>query len=213
MRLITLQNFNVSNRFFAAKFHHRHFQTIMRIAPDLGFNLAIKRHNAIGDGAVNAFHAAALQLLHQMVLRGQRFGNHHQAAGVFIQAVHDACARHLRQLGRMGEQAVEQRARPVACGGVHHQACRFVEHQHAVVFVHNIQRHGFGRVGLRFLAGLNIHRQLLAADELGFGRGGLPVAQHFAVFYPTGDAAARIIGQHFGERGIKAQPRQIDGNA
>ena len=96
MRLITLQNFNVGNRFFAAKFHHRHFQTIMRVAPDLGFNFAIKRHNAIGDGAVNAFHAAALQLLHQMVLRGQRFGDHHQATGVFVQAVHDACAWHLR---------------------------------------------------------------------------------------------------------------------
>ena len=96
MRLITLQHFNVGNRFFTAKFHHRHFQAIMRIAPDLGFNFAIKRHNAIGDGAVNAFHAAALQLLHQMVLRGQRFGNHHQAAGVFIQTMHNARAWHLR---------------------------------------------------------------------------------------------------------------------
>ena len=96
---------------------------------------------------------------------------------------------------------------------MHHQARRFVEHQHAVVFVHNIQRHGFGRVGLRFLAGLDVHLQMFAADEFGFGLRDLLVAQHFAVFYPTGDAVARIIGQHFGERGIKAQPRQIDGNA
>ena len=62
---ITFQNFDVGNGRFAAEFDDCHFQAVVRIAADLGFDFAVKRNNAVGDCAVNAFDCALLQLLNQ----------------------------------------------------------------------------------------------------------------------------------------------------
>jgi hypothetical protein len=56
----------------------------------------------------------ACQLAHQVGLGFQGLADHHQAAGVLVEAVHDAGARHRHQLRAVVQQAVQQRARPVA---------------------------------------------------------------------------------------------------
>ena len=89
---------------------------------------------------------------------------------------------------------------------------RFVQHNHAVVFKHNIQRHGLGREGGGFVAVLDVHFQGFAADEPLFGAGNLAVEQHVAVFNPSAQAAAGIIGQQFGQRGIEPLAGQIGGH-
>ena len=56
----------------------------MRIASDLGFDFSVKGNNTVGDGAVDAFDRALLKLLHEGILCGQGFGDHHQAAGFLV---------------------------------------------------------------------------------------------------------------------------------
>ena len=68
-----------------------------------------------------ALDGACLQLAHQIGLRGQRFGYHHQAAGILVQPVHDARTRHAGQLRTVMQQTVQQRAGPVA-GQIRHAA-------------------------------------------------------------------------------------------
>ena len=184
--------------FFAAEFHHGHFDAVVRVAADLGFDFAIEGHDAVGHGAVDAFDRALLHLLHQVVLRAQGFGNDHQAAGVFVKAVDDARARHVLQGGAVRQEAVEQRTRPVARGGVDDESGRFVQHDHAVVFVHDVQIHRLGREGQRFVAFLHLYGQFLAAYQLVFGLGGFAVHRHRAFFNPVGQARARVIGQQLG---------------
>ena len=202
----------MGNGFFAAKRQHRHFQAVVRVAADLGFDFAVKRHNAVGHGAVHPLYRARLQLLHQLGLRRQGFGHHHQAAGVFIQPMHDARPRHLRQGRAMVQQAVKQSTLPIARRRMHHHARRFVHHQHAVVFVNNIQIHRLGGKGLVFLGGHNGDLQHFAAHQLVFGLCVLAVEQHGAVFNPAGKAAARIIGQQFGQCRIQPQTGQFIGH-
>ncbi|SKO04239.1 Uncharacterised protein [Mycobacteroides abscessus subsp. massiliense] len=62
---IAFQHFDVGNGRFAAEFDDCHFQAVMWIAADLGFDFAVKRNNAVGDCAVNAFDCALLKLLNQ----------------------------------------------------------------------------------------------------------------------------------------------------
>ena len=95
VRQITFQHFDMGNGRFAAEFDDCHFQAVVRIAADLGFDFAVKRNNAVGDCAVNAFDCALLKLLNQGVLRRQGFSDHHQTAGFFVQTVYDARTRHL----------------------------------------------------------------------------------------------------------------------
>ena len=65
VRQITFQHFDVGNGRFAAEFDDCHFQAVVRIAADLGFDFAVERNNAVGDCAVNAFDCALLKLLNQ----------------------------------------------------------------------------------------------------------------------------------------------------
>ena len=62
---ITFQHFDVGDGRFAAEFDDCHFQAVVRIAADLGFDFAVKRNDAVGDCAVNAFDCALLKLLNQ----------------------------------------------------------------------------------------------------------------------------------------------------
>ena len=144
-----------------------------------------------------------------MVLRRQRFGHHHQTAGVFIEPVHNAGARNLRQRGVVCQKAVEQRAAPIACRRVHHHAGGLIEHHHAVVFVDNVQIHRLGRKCQHFFALRHRHFDALRAHQLIFRLRGAAVYLNRALFNPAGEAAARIIGQHFGQSRIQPQTGQI----
>jgi hypothetical protein len=87
-----------------------------------------------------ALDAARLQLPHQIGLRLERLGDHHQAAGVLVQAMHDAGPRHLVELRDVVQERIEQGAAPVAAARVNDQACRLVDHQQAIVLMDHLQR-------------------------------------------------------------------------
>ena len=97
---------------------------------------------------VLAVHLPRRNLGHQRVHGLARAGHDHQAAGVLVQPVHDARAGHLKGFGVQGQQAIEQRAAPVARSRVHHQTCWFVDHAQVRVLVHHVDGHGLGHKGL-----------------------------------------------------------------
>ena len=212
VRLVAFQDFDVGNGFFAAEFYHRHFDAVVRVASDLGFDFAVERHDAVGNGTVDAFDGAGLQLSDKVVLRGQGFGHDHQSAGVFVQAVDDACARDVLQRGAVRQEAVEQRAGPVARRRVDDQSGGFVQDDDAVVFVYDVQIHGFGGEGQGFVAFADLHGQLLAADEFVFRLGRFAVYRYRAFFNPVGQPRAGVVGQQFGQRGIEPQAGIFEGD-
>ena len=77
MGKIALQHFDVGHGRFAAEFDDRHFDAVVRVASDLGFDFAVERHDAVSNGTVDAFDGSGLQLLDKVVLRGQGFSHDH----------------------------------------------------------------------------------------------------------------------------------------
>ena len=61
---------------------------------------------AVDEREVSAPHRALLQLAHQMGVRAQVAGDNEQAAGVFVQTMHDAAARQLRGFREMMQEGV-----------------------------------------------------------------------------------------------------------
>ena len=86
-------------------------------------------------------------------MRSVGLGNHHQSGCVFVQTVHDAGSQpsaDAGQIGGVGEQGVDQRARTVAGARVNHHSCRLVHHKQPLVFEQDIERYllGHDREGL-----------------------------------------------------------------
>ncbi|KAG0732405.1 hypothetical protein G6F23_014351 [Rhizopus arrhizus] len=93
---------------------------------------------------VFASHAARLQLAHQMRLGALVAGYHHQSGGVLVQPVNDTGTRHGRQFGVAVEQAIEQRAAPVARAGMGDEPRGLVHHDPLGAFVHHEEFNGLG---------------------------------------------------------------------
>ena len=88
--------------------------------------------------------------------------------------------------GAVRQKAVEQRAGPVARRRVDDQSGGFVQDDDAVVFIYDVQIHGFGGEGQGFVAFADLHGQLLAADEFVFRLGRFAVYRYRAFFNPVG---------------------------
>ena len=84
-------------------------------------------------------------------------------------------------------------------------AAGFVQDDDAVVFVYDVQIHGFGGEGQGFVAFADLHGQLLAADEFVFRLGRFAVYRYRAFFNPVGQPRAGVVGQQFGQRSIEPQ--------
>ena len=123
---------------------HGHASTHPRIAPDRRINTKRFLDPAVTQRQVLALDRARGQLRHQIVIRRQGLGHHHQSRGVFVQSMHDARSRQLRRPSVMGQQGIQNRARPVACGRMHHPASRLVHHQQGVVLEHAFDGQGLG---------------------------------------------------------------------
>ena len=113
----------------------------------------------------------------------------------------------------MRQQAVEQRPRPVACGGVDDQSGGFVDDDDGIVFVHNIQIHRF-----RFECKILFARTYRYADgfpayHFVFGLGGLIVYNDHAFFNPRCQAAARIIRHELCQHRIQPPARKLQRNS
>ena len=134
MALVAFEYFDVGNGLFAAEADYGHFEAVVRVAADLGVDFSVEGNDAVGHGTVDAADGMGLELLYQMVLCSRCFGYDHQAAGVFVEPVHNASARNGGQIGTVGKQTVEQGAAPVAGGGVDDEAGGLVQYNHVVVF-------------------------------------------------------------------------------
>ena len=122
-------------------------------------------------------------------------------------------ARGTRGERRMRDAAaVEQRALPIAAARMHHQAGRLVEHQQRVVLVDDIESHDFGRGRAVPRFGLHRERNGFSAPDLVLGIDHGMVERHPALFYPGGEAAARMLGKHLGQRLVEAHSGAIGRN-
>ncbi len=116
----------------------------VRHAPDEGEIAALQRAGAAVIG----------ELRGQPPVRAVGLGDDHQAGGVLVEPVHDARPLHAADAGQavaaMGDQRVDQRARPVAGGRMHDEAARLVDDDEVVVLVDDGERDGLA-FGLRRL--------------------------------------------------------------
>ena len=82
--------------------------------------------------------------LGQRAVRGVGLGDHHDAAGLLVEAVHDARpldpADARKAVAAMVDQRVDQRAGPVAGAGMHDQTGRLVDDDDVVVLVEDVER-------------------------------------------------------------------------
>ena len=93
------------------------------------------------------------------------------------------------------QQAIEQSACPVACGRMHHQTRRFVNHNDSVVFVHHIQINVFGDKSRGFHARHDGDTDFFRTYQFVFRLRRHTIDDDQAIFNPSGDAAARVIGE------------------
>ena len=89
-----------------------------------------------------AVHRMNAQHLDQHRVRLDAARHDQQSAGVFVDAMHDAGARHSGQPRVPGQQRVLQRARRITRPRVHDQAHRFVDHQQVFILIADIERDG-----------------------------------------------------------------------
>ena len=129
-------------------------------------------HHARHNGVIVLFHRALAQLRAQRLVRFVILGYHQQAAGVFVQSMHDARAHFAadaRQLIEVIHQRVHQRAVRVAGSGMHHHAAGLDHYSQMLVLIENFQRNIL-RLGLRGLEIGHGQNHLCAGCRL---RGGL----------------------------------------
>ncbi len=187
---------------FLAVLAHRHLQAVARVAVDRGIGGTAGHQRAHHDGQVLAMHVACGQLFDQRGLRFQGLGHHHHAAGVLVQAVHDASARQHRHRRIAEQQGVDQSAAMVAGTRVHHQAHRLVDHQQVLVLEQHVQRDVL-RLGVGL--GLEHHvegHDLAAAQRIARAHLGA-VQQDVARLDPLGQARTRVFGEQFGHHGVE----------
>ena len=97
----------------------------------------------VSNGQVLTAHVPSRNQVDQRIHGLACTGHHHQAAGVLVQAMHDACAGHFAGLRVQRQQTIEQRAAPVARGRMHHQTRGLVDDTQVSVFVDHIDGHVF----------------------------------------------------------------------
>jgi hypothetical protein len=118
----------MGTRFLTATFHHRHLGSLRRVPTHRRVYDAVTFDLAQRQGQVMPLDAARLQLAHQIGLRRKRLCHHQQAAGVLVQAMHDAGARNIGQGRRVMQQSIQQGTGRLAVARMHHQAGRLVDH-------------------------------------------------------------------------------------
>ncbi len=196
---------------------HRHAQPGRRVAADRCVDRLLgRRHCAVGQCAVAPLHLARGDRPHQRRDRRRRLAHDHQAGGVLVEPVHDAGARQRRGAGMVREQPVEQRARPVARGRVHHQSGGLVEHQQVLVLVDDRQRHRLRREGPALGGRHQFEFDLLAGAQAARGHGaGLAVDAHMAVAHQRLQPAARELRRQRDQQLVQppAVRGGIDGDA
>ena len=154
-----------------------HFQAVARVATQRLVDGAAGGDVAITEGKVGAPHAALLQLAHEVGVGAQVAGDDKQAAGVFVEAVHDAATRQLCCFGEVVQQGVQQGAVRIARRRMDDQSGRFVDDDDVGVGMNDVERNilrrgdGFGIHG-------NLRADVITRIDVVFGAGGITVYLH-----------------------------------
>ena len=184
----------------------RHAGAAPRVAPDRRIDDAFRRaHAAPCQGGVGAAHRTRLQLPHEARLRNEGFGDHQQAAGVLVQAMHDAGPRDVGKRWRVRKQCIEQGAVRIAGARMDDQSGRLVDDEDFGILVDDLQGHSLRRGrGVTGHCGQRQHHRFPAGHgALAFGRDAFD--QQNALFQPGLQTAARILREHPGQRLVQAQ--------
>src|SRR3546814_2530546 len=110
------------------------------MAADRLVDAAAGDHLALNDGVVLACEFAARQLGDQPRMRGERQGDHQQPRCVLVEPMDDTGTRYRRSLWKVIQQSVLQRARTLACAGVHGQTRWLVDDCDRLVEMHDFDR-------------------------------------------------------------------------
>ena len=118
---------------------HGHLLAVARVPRDGGVDgSGFRSDHAHGHGQIFFLELAVLQLFGEPLVRRLGLGDHHQAGGVEVQAVHDAgpqFAADAADVGAPGQQGVDQGAVGMARPRVDGQARRLVHHDQVLVLV------------------------------------------------------------------------------
>ena len=186
---------------------HRHSQTVGFMSTDGCIYRTAARHHADAYRLVFARDGTRRQLRHQPLVGLGRAGHHHQSARVLVEPVDDTGARQRRQRRVAVQQRVHQGAARIAGPGVHHEARRFVQHEHVGILMAHIDgqvlRHGLHPRGF-----FGHHHHGFAAHHEVLGAWHGAVHRDAAGIQPGAKAGAGIIGKGLGEGLIDSTPRQ-----
>lgn len=204
-----LQGPVAGRRWLAAAHDHGHLLAVARAAADVAGDLAGRRPRLAPDQRqVAALDGPGRELLHQALVRLLGLGGDDQAAGVLVQAVHDAGPAHaadaLQAVAAVGDQGVHQGAVRVAGRRVHDQARGFVDHDQVLVFMDDRQ----GNILSGQLDGFSLGHQdgeSLAGFDPQRGLNYRLAARRQAAFLDQRlDPAAGQAGQAAGEQPVQA---------
>ena len=133
---------------------HRHALTVTRVAGDIALYPTLLRLEAAPhEGIILTFRAFNEELMAEVCLRLGRLRHNEQPAGVLVNAMHKT---HTWVVGivfgivtQVPGQRVHEGAGVVSHARVHHQPCRFVDHQQVIVLIDDVERYVLGH-DLRF---------------------------------------------------------------
>ena len=121
-----------------------HFKSISVTATDIALNHADRRRgDAPNHGGIGPFDSARGELFGERLVRRVVFRGDHDAAGVLVEPMDDAwppnAANARQRITAMRQQGVHQCSTWRSRRGMDNHACRFIDYDHVLVLVQNIQ--------------------------------------------------------------------------
>lgn len=207
VRAEALEHTVVTDRRLAAV-GYRHALAHAAVATDRRIDLAAGGHYTNHDALVDTADFTRLHLFDQLGLRLQGLGYHHQARGVFVQAVNDTGTWHVDDVRHMVQQRVEQGTTGMPGSRVHNQPGRLVDHHDMVVFVDDIEFDIFcDPLTLGLLLGLQ-NKLRTAVDRVPRAHDGT-IDRQTALFDPRSKPRTRILGEQLGGDLVEALAAQF----
>ncbi len=207
VRAEALEHTVVTDRRLAA-IGYRHALAHAAVATDRRIDLAAGGDYTNHDALVDTADFTRLHLFDQLGLRLQGLGYHHQARGVFVQAVNDTGTWHVDDVRHMVQQRVEQGTTGMPGSRVHNQPGRLVDHHDMVVFVDDIEFDIFcDPLTLGLLLGLQ-NKLRTAVDRVPRAHDGT-IDRQTALFDPRSKPRTRILGEQLGGDLVEALAAQF----
>lgn len=188
---------------FLAVRAHCHFRAILVMAGHGQVDGVARSDIAVHEGKIGAMHLAVLQLLHQRRMRAQGTRDDHEAAGVLVEAVHDAGARQLPGFGEMVQEGVQHCAARVADSRMNDKPGGLVDYDDVFIGMNDIQGNGF-RLRFRFYADADMTADAVARENMLFGFYRARIQENVAVLDRLLQAGARDFGKMLREILVKA---------